>query len=124
MKNKILIIDDNADLRASVKDYLRMHDRNLEIFEASTAEMGVAKAACVSPQIVLMDFNLPKANGLDATRHIKSDNPKCNVIMLTMFEVDALKQKALSSGVTEFIGKSEIHDRLMPAIKKCLRKDK
>lgn len=119
MKTKILIIDDNAELRMVVGDYLRKRDRNLEIYEASTGEMGVAKAACVSPNIVLMDFNLPHANGLETTKQIKLDNPSCNVIMLTMFEVETLKQKSFQVGVADFIGKSEIYDRLMPAILKC-----
>jgi DNA-binding NarL/FixJ family response regulator len=120
MKKKILIIDDNDDLRAVVKDYLKLHDRNLDIYEASTGEMGVAKAACIFPNIVLVDFNLPHANGLETTKQIKLDNPACDVIMLTMFEVGALKEKAINTGITDFIGKSEIHDRLMPAIIKCL----
>jgi two-component system response regulator YesN len=122
MRKKILIIDDNTDLRTVVRNYLKKHDRNLDIFEATTAEMGVAKASCISPHIVLMDFNLPNANGLEATKQIKLDNPQCDVIMLTMFEVKALEQKAYGMGVVDFIGKSEIHDRLMPSIIKCFDK--
>ncbi len=117
---RVLIIDDSVDFRTSVKDYLKMHNLGLEIFEASTAEMGVAKASCIRPDIVLMDISLPNVNGLEATKHIKIDNPECDVIILTMFEVEVFRQAAKRIHAADFIGKSEIYDRLVPSIKKCL----
>ena len=124
MKKKVLIIDDHADFRAMVKDYLNRDGLDLEIFEASTAEMGVVKASCVKPDIVLMDINLPNANGLAATKLIKEDVPNCDVIILTMFEVKAFKQSAEKIKAAAFIGKSEIYDLLLPAVKKCIAEKK
>ena len=124
MKAKVLIIDDSAGFRAQVKDYLKMHDLDVEIFEASTAEMGVAKASCVRPDIVLMDIHLPHGNGLEATKHIKEENPGCDVIILTMLDVEAFRQAAQNIAVTDFIGKGEIYDRLLPAIEGCLKTGK
>ncbi len=124
MKPKILIIDDSADFRAQVNDYLKMHDLDVETFEAGTAEMGVAKASCVRPDIVLMDIHLPHGNGLDAVRHIKAQNPDCDVIVLTMLDVEAFRQAAQNVAVTDFIGKSEIYERLMPSIEQCLKTEK
>jgi len=95
MKAKILIIDDSADFRAQVKEYLEMHDLDIETFEAGTAEMGVAKASCVRPDIVLMDIHLPHGNGLEAIKHIKEENPDCDVIVLTMLDAEAFRQAAL-----------------------------
>lgn len=120
MKNRILIVDDHADFRAMVKDYLSRSDLDLEIFEASTAEMGVAKTSFVKPEIILMDINLPNVNGLAATKHIKADFPDCDVIILTMFDVEAFKKAAETIKASAFIGKSEIYEKLLPAVKKCL----
>ena len=117
---KVLIVDDSDDFRAMLKDYLKRHHLGLEIFEASTGEMGVAKASCVRPDIVLMDINLPHANGFEATKHIQGDHPDCQVIILTMFDVKVFKEAAEKIKVADFIGKSEIDERLLPAIKKCL----
>lgn len=117
---KVLIVDDSDDFRAMLKGYLTRHNLGLEIFEASTGEMGVAKASCVRPDVVLMDINLPHSSGLEASQHIKLDNPDCQVIILTMFEVKVFKEAAQKIQAADFIGKSEIDERLIPAIKKCL----
>lgn len=119
-RKKILIVDDSGDFRAMLKEYLRKRNLGLEIFEASTGEMGVAKAACIRPDVVLMDINLPHSSGFEAAKHIKGDHPDCDVIILTMFEVKVFKEAAKGIKATDFIGKSEIDERLVPAIKKCL----
>jgi len=122
MATKILIVDDHQDFRATIKNHLNKQNLGLEIFEASTGEMAVAKASCVKPDIVLMDINLPNANGITAAKHIKEDHPECDVIILTMFEVEAFKEIARKINARDFIGKSEIYDRLVPIIEKCLKK--
>ena len=121
MKPRILIVDDHDDFRTLIKDYLNSQGLNLEIFEASTGEMGVTKASCVKPDIVLMDVSLPNANGILAAKHIKEDNPNCDVIILTVFEVKAFKRNAQEIKVRDFIGKNEVYDRLIPVIKRCLK---
>ena len=67
-----------------------------------------------------MDINLPHANGLKATQQIKGDHPDCQVIVLTLFAVKMFKEMAQKIKAADFIGKSEIDERLVPAIKKCL----
>lgn len=124
MKNRLLIIEDNDQFRQMIKSFLYKQDWDLEIFEASTGEMGVAKAACVKPHVILMDINLPKADGFRTTLQIKMDNPETKIIFLTMFEVEAFKKKARELDAADFIGKSEIYDRLIPAVKRCFKKRK
>ncbi len=51
MKKRILIVDDHDDFRAVIKDYLNKIKLDLEVFEASTGRMGVAKASFIKPQI-------------------------------------------------------------------------
>ena len=121
MVTKILIVDDHQDFRTAVRDYLKKQNLGLEIFEASTGEMAVAKASCIKPAIVLMDINLPHANGIAATKHIKEDHPDCDVIILTTFDIKPFKEVARKIKVKDFIGKSEIYEKLIPAIKKCLK---
>lgn len=120
MKKRILIVEDHEDFRATVRDYLKHHKLGLDIYEASTGEMGVIKASCVKPNIVLMDINLPQANGIDIARQIKEDHPACNLIFLTIFDVTAFKKAAEKLKAVAFITKDHVFDQLLPVIKKCL----
>lgn len=120
MKTKLLIVDDNNDFRIAVKEYLINQKLGLEIFEADTAEIAITTALNLKPEIVIMDINLPKGNGLDAAQQIKEACPDCDVIILTMFEIKPFKQIAHKIKVKEFVGKSEVLEKLAPIIKSCL----
>ncbi len=120
MKKKILLVDDHDDFRQTVKDYLVGHKLGLEIFEANSGEMGVLKAACVKPDIVLMDISLPNENGFEAARQILEDQPDCDIIILTLFDVAVFKKDAEKIKVRSFVGKNEVYNKLLPAIKECL----
>ena len=120
MRKKILLVDDHDDFRSTVKEYLNRHRLDLEIFEANSGEMGVIKASCVKPDIVLMDISLPNENGLAAARKIKEDHPACQIIILTLFDVAIFKKDAEKIKVKAFIGKNDVFEKLLPAIKGCL----
>ena len=120
MKKRILIVEDHVDFRTMIKDYLNRSKLGLEIYEASSGEMGVAKASCVKPDIVLMDINLPNANGLVTAKTIKEDHPKCAIIFLTIFGVEVFKKAAEKIRAKAFICKNDVYEQLLPEIKKCL----
>ena len=120
MKKRILIVDDHADFRTMVKDYINRNKLGVEVFEASTGEMGVVKASFVKPDIILMDINLPQTNGLEAAKCVKEDHPHADIIILTTFDVGAFRKAAEKIKVRDFIGKHDVYDCLLPAIKKCL----
>ena len=120
MKKKVLLVDDHDDFRSSVKDYLNGYNLGLTIFEANSGEMGVIKASCVKPDIVLMDINLPNENGLEAARKIREEQPKCHIIILTLFDVKIFKKAAEKIKARAFIEKNEVYNKLLPVIKECL----
>ena len=121
MKSRILIVDDHDDFRKVVKEHLEKNHLDLEIYEASSAEMAIVKAACVNPDIVLLDIRLPGVNGFVGLKEIKRDHPDCDVIILSMFEVESFRKMTQESAATDFVGKSEVFEQLIPAIKRCLK---
>jgi DNA-binding NarL/FixJ family response regulator len=121
MKKRILIVEDHDDFRTMVRDYLKGQKLALEIFEASTGEMGVTKASCIKPHIVLMDINLPRANGIEVAKQIKEDHSDCHIIFLTIFDVPIFKKAAQKVKASAFIAKNNVYYQLLPAIQECLR---
>ncbi len=122
-RSKILIVDDHDTFRETVKDYLKIQGLNVEIFEANSAELAIVKALREKPDIILMDIRLPEMNGIDAAGRIKGYLPKCEVIILTMFETEAFKKVFKSDKVSAYIGKSELYEKLVPTIKRFLPKE-
>lgn len=120
MSKRLLIVDDNQEFRTMLKSYLVSQKLPFEIYEANSAEMAVTKASFIKPHVILMDINLPQANGLVAAREILTELPETKLIILTMFEIDVFKKAALDVKAVDFIAKSEIYERLMPALNKCL----
>jgi DNA-binding NarL/FixJ family response regulator len=118
---KILIVDDNDDFREVLRQYLERQDGEMEIHEAGSGELGLASALHERPDVVLMDLRLPQMNGIDAAERIKENAPECDVILLTMFETEEFKKDCPKGAISAFIGKSEVYDRLMPVIRRCLR---
>lgn len=121
MLKRVLIVDDNDDFRKVVRQYLEMQNLDLVIQEAKSGELGIARALHTPPDVVLMDLRLPGINGIDAAIRIKDNAPGCDVIILTMFETEEFKKGYGKGNIAAFIGKSDIYDRLMPALKRCRR---
>lgn len=119
MTRRLLIVDDNQEFRTMLKSYLVAKKVPFEIYEANSAEMAVTKASFIKPHVILMDINLPHANGLAATREILNENPETKLIIVTMFEIDVFKKAAEDVKAVDFIAKSEIYDKLIPSLNKC-----
>lgn len=120
MSKRLLIVDDNQEFRTMLKSYLVSQKLPFDIYEATSAEMAVTKASFINPHVILMDINLPQANGLVAAREILTELPETKLIILTMFEVDVFKKAALDVKAADFIAKSEIYEKLIPALNKCM----
>jgi CheY-like chemotaxis protein len=118
---KILYVEDNDD-----NVYLlRMRFELLEGFEllvANDGAAGVEKAAAESPDVILMDLDLPVIDGWEATRRIKSNEATRHIpiIALTAHAMPGSREKALAAGCDEFDTKPIDFDRLVRKINSVL----
>ena len=78
------------------------------VAEAETGEASIDMAAQLHPDLVLMDFNLPGIDGMEATRRIRASgaNPPV-VVMLSKYELDEYGPRAVEAGAAAFIPKSD-----------------
>lgn len=102
---RILIVEDNPDNRTLITDILM--SLNYEVIEAIDGEQGVAKAAEVQPDLILMDLSLPQMDGWTATARIKAqENLKhIPIIALTAHAMVGDREKALQAGCDDYIPK-------------------
>ena len=112
----ILVIDDHALVRGSVCDRLQ-HEPGLRVVAAAaTAEEGIDKTIEHSPDIVLMDIDMPGLNCFDAARTIAKQRPKTKIIFLSAFFHDRYIQQALEVKARGYVTKREPPEALVAAI--------
>ncbi len=109
---KILVVDDAAFMRIVLKDILK----NLgytNIIEASDGVMAIEQYKKFKPDLVTLDVNMPKMDGIQALKQIMSIDPKAKVVMVTAVEQRFVVQEAIRTGAKDYIVKP--FDRSMVA---------
>ncbi|MCI0633055.1 MAG: response regulator transcription factor [Actinobacteria bacterium] len=117
MTVRVLIVDDQAPFRAAAKMVVDLTEGFEVVGEAETGEASVEMARELSPDLVLMDVNLPGINGLDATRQILADPTGAVVVLLlSTYEEEEYAPRAAECGAAAYIPKSAFGpDRLEEA---------
>lgn len=113
---KILLVDDHVGWRAVLRRIIEGHSDLEVIAEASDGEMGVQQAQDSHPDVVLMDVQMPKMNGVEATRRIKADFPEMAVIALSSSASEYAMRRA---GVSAYVLKQDAMNRLCDVIRSC-----
>jgi DNA-binding NarL/FixJ family response regulator len=102
---RILLVDDHQILRQGLRSMLESEPGFEIVAEAMDVEMAVELAASVHPDVVLMDINIPKLNGMEATRRIKHLFPDIAVIGLSMHEDPKVEQLMYEAGASVYLSK-------------------
>jgi len=118
---RTLIVDDHADFRQRVKEFLASEPEIEVVGEAADGQEAILKARELQPDLVLMDVRMPGINGISATRQLKEEMPEVKVIMLSLFDIDEYRKAALDSGASGYVVKKNLVQELIPAIRGALR---
>jgi len=100
---KILVADDASFMRTVLKDILRSNGLASDIIEAPDGVEAVRQYIQHKPDLVTMDVNMPKADGIQALKGIMKINPTAKVIMVTSVEQKHIVQDAMKSGARDYI---------------------
>src|SRR5262245_51715593 len=107
MTVRVLIVDDQEPFRLAAQMVVDATDGFEVVGEAETGEASVEMARDLSPDLVLMDVNLPGINGLDATRQILSQRAgSVVVLLLSTYEEEEYAPRAAECGAAAYIPKS------------------
>ena len=114
--HRILVADDHSSFRHLLRLFLELNPDWEVCGEAADGSEAVSRAAELNPDIVIMDLDMPKLNGFEATRKIHEQLPATRVLIVTLHEFSTLRQIAQDSGAQGYVLKSEPFEVLTQAI--------
>lgn len=118
---KLLMVDDDAEIRASVRLGFELQWRDVEIVEAATGRDALDAVERERPDLVLLDVGLPDTDGYTVLREIRAFS-SVPVIMLTARDEPIDKVRGLEAGADDYIGKPFDHLELMARVRAVLRR--
>ena len=114
---RIAIVDDHPVFRDTLHRILK---REPDLFVVAVAGDGLAAIEIAGqhhPDVMLVDVRLPKMDGVEATRVIKSKHPQIRVIVLSLFMDDGTRVKALGAGAYHYLSKGSNRNEILAAIR-------
>ena len=113
---RILLVDDHPVVRKGISACLSRHERIEVVAEAVDGQEGVGKAKELTPDVVLMDIDMPRMNGLTAAEVLRKECPQIKVIILSMYSQPDVVLRILQSGARGYVLKSAPPEELVKAI--------
>jgi DNA-binding NarL/FixJ family response regulator len=117
MSTTVLTADDDQGFRNMLRSLLSQDPAITLVGEAENGDEAVRATRKLHPDVVLLDITMPRANGFDATRLIKTYRPQTKVIVLTVHAERNYEQAAIAYGADAFIAKKRLSSDLLPAIR-------
>ena len=115
MRIHVLLADDHAIVRQTLKLFLEDHDF-VVTGEASDGAEAIQLAGKLFPQIAILDIGMPVMNGIDAAREIIRVSPRTKVVVLSMYADDSYVMRALQAGVSGYVLKTRAAADLIQAL--------
>jgi DNA-binding NarL/FixJ family response regulator len=112
-----MIADDHALIREGIKQILELENDITVIAQAGDGEEAIEKALELKPEVILLDINMPKVNGIEALRRFKDLGISSKVIMLTIHEDKEYIYETIKIGANGYVLKDSEADSLIKAIR-------
>jgi len=117
MTIRIIIADDHAVVAEGLKHVVEAQPDMQVVSLAVDGREAVRQARDLQPDVVLMDLSMPELNGADATRAILERDPKCRVIVLSMYSEREYVRRALKAGAAGYVVKRSAAKEVVDAIR-------
>jgi DNA-binding NarL/FixJ family response regulator len=116
-KIRVLVAEDDALLRRTLVELLRLEPDLLVVSEVPNGKQAVAEAAIVKPDVVLTDIEMPMMTGIEATRELKTLLPEVQVVILTKFGDDENVFAAIKAGAVGYVLKDAGLEEIRNAVR-------
>jgi PAS domain S-box-containing protein len=121
-KVRVLLVDDHAMVRQGLRGLLAAYGDIDVVGEAANGEEAVALAARLQPDVVLMDVNMPKMDGIEATRRITQANGGAVIVGLSVQNHSHVERAMREAGAVAFVNKEAAVEELYRSIRAALMK--
>ena len=121
-RTRILVVDDHDLFRSGLSSLLAREYGFEVIAQASNGTMAIRLARELRPEVVLMDLNMPRVSGEDATRAITAQDPDVRVVMLTVADDEAAVARSIRAGADGFVLKDSPIGDVAAAIRAVARR--
>jgi DNA-binding NarL/FixJ family response regulator len=117
MAIRVLIADDHAVVAEGLRHLIEA-ERDIEVVACvGDGRQAVQQARETQPDVVIMDLSMPELNGADATRAILERDPRCRVIVLSMYAQREYVRRALKAGAAGYVVKRSAAKEVVEAIR-------
>ena len=114
---RILLADDHPLIRTALRNVLERNDDIIIVGEARDGEEAIKFAFELAPQVIIMDINMPKVNGIEATQVIKEKCPSMAILILTVYSDDEHIFAILDCGAAGYLTKSVFGEEIIHAVR-------
>jgi len=123
MSIRLLIADDFDALREKMKSFVNRQPDIEVVGEAKDGKTAIELAKKLSPDVVLMDINMPGLSGIEAAGNILSNDATARIILLSTRSDKSFVVAGLKAGVAGYVLKSSIFDDLIPALRAVMENE-
>ena len=123
MAIRLLLVDDDAGFRSTLRQLLEQRVETQVLGEAGSGEEAIRLTDDLRPDVVLMDLAMPRMNGLEATRQLKTRWPELAVVILTVHDEEVYRRTAIAAGATAFLQKKMLGVDLWPTLVRIVNRN-
>lgn len=114
---RILVVDDHPVLRAGVAAMLENQTDLAVVGEAADGAEALSQFRALQPDVVIMDLQMPRMNGIEATMAIRAEAPSAKILVLTTYAGDVQAVRALRAGATGYLLKNSLRTQIVDAVR-------
>ena len=119
---RILVVDDNPSVRRYLRGVLEQHEGWLVCDEARNGREAVERFEQIRPDVIVLDFQMPEMNGLDAARILTQLSPETPILMVTLYLSNQLSEEARHVGIRGACAKTDVSS-VVEAVGALLREE-
>lgn len=117
---KLLLVDDQPSVRMGLRMRLALETDVTIVGEAGDGEAALSLAQTLHPDVIVMDVQMPRMDGISATAALRSVAPRSSVVLLSLYDDAATRARGQEAGALAFVQKQGTMDALLTAIRQAM----